>query len=155
MVGPHAPRTRRAVLRLAALAAAAAVIGPDLAKADAKAVAAELKKLFGGKTMASGKIKLDVPRDRRERPRRADHGRGREPDDRADYVKAVHVFAEGNPLPGVRELPVHAGCGPRLGLDPYAPRPDAGHHLLSPKCRTARCSPAKAEVKVTIGGCGG
>src|SRR5690349_8134561 len=57
---PKAP-SRRDAVRMAALAFAASAIAPRLAFADEKTVAAELKKLYGGKPMAEGKIRLDVP----------------------------------------------------------------------------------------------
>ena len=58
----HLPTlSRRDAVKAAAWALAAAAIAPKLAFADEKAVAAEIKKLYGDKPMASGKIKLDVP----------------------------------------------------------------------------------------------
>ncbi len=43
------------------LTAAAFALAPGLAHADAAAVEAELKKLYGDKKPGSGKIKIDVP----------------------------------------------------------------------------------------------
>ena len=95
----HLPTlSRRDAVKAAAWALAAAAIAPKLAFADEKAVAAEIKKLYGDKPMASGKIKLDVPEI-------AENGlvvpiniEIESPMTEADYVKTVHVFAEGNPL---------------------------------------------------------
>ena len=53
--------SRRDAVKAAAWALAAAAIAPKLAFADEKTVAAEIKKLYGDKPMASGKIRLDVP----------------------------------------------------------------------------------------------
>jgi sulfur-oxidizing protein SoxY len=102
----------------------------------------------------AGKIKLDVPQI-------AENGlvvpvsvEVESPMTEADYVKAVHVFADGNPLPGssaTASRPIAARPRPRPAC--VWPRPRTSS--ASPKCRTVRCFHAKAEVKVTIGGCGG
>lgn len=154
MPGDSPHRTRRQALRLAMLAAAAAVIAPHTSLADVKAVEAELKKLYGDKTMAEGRIRLDVPQI-------AENGlvvpisvEVESPMTDADHVKAVHVFADGNPLPGVVT---------------FRFTPLAGKAMASTRMRLAQTQnivcvaemsdgklfTAKAEVKVTIGGCGG
>lgn len=150
---PKAP-SRRDAVRMAALAFAASAIAPRLAFADEKTVAAELKKLYGGKPMAEGKIRLDVPEI-------AENGlvvpvnvEIESPMTEADYVKAVHVFAEGNPQPGVVSYQFTPACGKasaatRMRLAQtqdvicVAEMSDGALHM------------AKANVKVTIGGCGG
>ncbi len=72
----------------------------------------------------------------------------------ADYVKTIHVLAEGNPSPGVAS---------------FTFTPDSGKAEVSMRLRLARTQNVKAyavtsqgqiyscsrEVKVTIGGCGG
>lgn len=154
MPGDSQHRTRRQALRLAMIAAAAAVIAPRMAMADAKAVEAELKKLYGDKPMAEGRIRLDVPQI-------AENGLVvpigvdvESPMTEADHVKAVHVFADGNPLPGIVS---------------FRFSPLAGKAMASTRMRLAQTQnivcvaemsdgklfTAKAEVKVTIGGCGG
>jgi sulfur-oxidizing protein SoxY len=154
MPGDSPHRTRREALRLAILAAAAAAIAPHTALADAKAVEAELKKLYGDKTMAEGRIRLDVPQIAENGlvvPITVDVD---SPMTDADHVKAVHVFADGNPLPGVVS---------------FRFTPMAGKAMASTRMRLAQTQnivcvaemsdgklfTAKAEVKVTIGGCGG
>ncbi|MFN3852832.1 MAG: thiosulfate oxidation carrier protein SoxY [Phreatobacter sp.] len=154
MPGDSPHRTRREALRLAILAAAAAAIAPQTALADAKAVEAELKKLYGDKTMAEGRIRLDVPQIAENGlvvPITVDVD---SPMTDADHVKAVHVFADGNPLPGVVS---------------FRFTPLAGKAMASTRMRLAQTQnivcvaemsdgklfTAKAEVKVTIGGCGG
>ena len=93
--------TRRGALKLAGLAAFAAVLAPRMALATEAQVADEMKKLFAGKTMGAGKIKLDMPEI-------AENGLVvpinidvESPMTEADFVKSVHVFADGNPLPQV------------------------------------------------------
>ena len=93
--------SRRDVLAIGGLAALVAVLAPRMALADEKAVQAEINKLYGNKKLGEGRIKLDVPQIAEnglvvpinveiESPMSAD-----------DYVKSVHVFADGNPLPNV------------------------------------------------------
>jgi len=142
------------VLRFAALAAAASVITPGLARADAKAVEAELKKLYDGKAMAEGKVKLDVPQI-------AENGLVvpitidvESPMTEQNYVKAVHVFADGNPLPGVvtfRFSPMsgRASASTRMRLA------QTQNIVAVAEMSDGSLFTTKAEVKVTIGGCGG
>lgn len=146
--------SKRQFLRTAGIAAVAAIIAPRLAFASAADVATEIKKLYGDKKMDSGRIKLDVPQI-------AENGlvvpinvEVESPMTAADYVKSVHVFAEGNPLPGVVS---------------YKFAPEAGKAAASTRMRLAgtqdivvvaemsngQLYSTRAEVKVTIGGCGG
>ena len=146
--------SRRDAVKAAAWALAAAAIAPKLAFADEKTVAAEIKKLYGDKPMASGKIKLDVPEI-------AENGlvvpinvEIESPMTEADYVKAVHVFAEGNPQPGVVSYQFTPACGKasaatRLRL---AQTQDI---ICVAEMSNGALHTAKANIKVTIGGCGG
>jgi sulfur-oxidizing protein SoxY len=132
----------------------AAALAPRLVMATEEVVAAELKKLYGDKPMAQGKIKLDLPEI-------AENGlvvplniEVESPMTEQDYVKAVHVFADGNPLPQVVT---------------YKFTPQSGKAAASVRMRLAQTQnvvavaemsngalySAKAQVKVTIGGCGG
>ncbi len=125
-----------------------------MASATAADVASEIKKLYGDRQIASGRIKLDVPQI-------AETGLvvpiGVEVDSPMtanDYVKSVHVFAEKNPLPGVIT---------------YRFTPEAGKAAASTRMRLAETQDivvvaemsggqlfsTRSEVKVTIGGCGG
>ena len=146
--------SKRQFLRTAGIAAVAAVIAPRLAFASPAEVPAEIKKLYGDKKMASGRIKLDVPQI-------AENGlvvpinvEVESPMTAANYVKSVHVFAEKNPLPGVVS---------------YKFTPESGKAAASTRMRLAETQDivvvaemsngelftTKSEVKVTIGGCGG
>lgn len=148
------PASKRQFLRAAGIAAVAAVIAPRMAFATAADVASEIKKLYGDRQIASGRIKLDVPQI-------AETGLvvpiGVEVDSPMtanDYVKSVHVFAEKNPLPGVIT---------------YRFTPEAGKAAASTRMRLAETQDiivvaemssgqlfsTRSEVKVTIGGCGG
>jgi len=146
--------TRRRALQLAGVAALAAVLAPRMSFATEAQVAEEMKKLFGGKAMGEGKIKLDVPEIAENGlvvPINIDVD---SPMTEADFVKSVHVFADGNPLPQVVT---------------YTFTPESGRASASARMRLAQTQnviavaemssgalfSARSQVKVTIGGCGG
>ncbi|CAM5196907.1 Sulfur-oxidizing protein SoxY OS=Bosea thiooxidans OX=53254 GN=ARD30_15220 PE=4 SV=1 [Bosea thiooxidans] len=150
---PKAPSRRDAAVRMAALAFAACAIAPRLAFADEKTVAAELKKLYGGKPMAEGKIRLDVPEI-------AENGlvvpvnvEIESPMTEADYVKAVHVFAEGNPQPGVVSYQFTPACG-KASAATRMRLAETEDVICVAEMSNGALHMAKANVKVTIGGCG-
>lgn len=150
---PKAP-SRRDAVRMAALAFAASAIAPRLAFADEKTVAAELRKLYGGKPMAEGKIRLDVPEI-------AENGlvvpvnvEIESPMTEADYVKAVHVFAEGNPQPGVVSYQFTPACG-KASAATRMRLAQTQDVICVAEMSNGALHMAKANVKVTIGGCGG
>ncbi|MBM3608679.1 MAG: thiosulfate oxidation carrier protein SoxY [Alphaproteobacteria bacterium] len=149
-----ATQTRRDVLKAGSLAALAAVLAPQMGMAQASLLETELKKLYGDKKMAEGKINFDLPQI-------AENGLVvpvgvtiDSPMSAGDFVKAVHIFADGNPLPGVVS---------------YKFAPEAGRASANTRMRLAKTQniicvaemsngalfSAKQEVKVTIGGCGG
>ena len=148
--------SRRDAVKAAAwaLAAAAAAIAPKLAFADEKTVAAEIKKLYGDKPMAAGKIKLDVPEI-------AENGlvvpinvEIESPMTEADYVKAVHVFAEGNPQPGVVSYQFTPACG-KASAATRMRLAQTQDIICVAEMSNGALHTAKANIKVTIGGCGG
>ncbi|WP_029350165.1 thiosulfate oxidation carrier protein SoxY [Bosea sp. 117] len=146
--------SRREIMEVGLASVLAAALAPRLAMATEETVAAELKKLYGDKPMAGGKIKLDLPEIAENGlvvPLNVDV---ESPMTEQDYVKAVHVFADGNPLPQVVT---------------YRFTPQSGKAAASVRMRLAQTQnviavaemsngalhTAKAQVKVTIGGCGG
>ena len=146
--------SRRDAVKAAAFALAAATIAPRLAFADEKEVAAELKKLFGDKPMAEGKIKLDVPEI-------AENGlvvpinvEIESPMTETDYVKSVHVFAAGNPLPGVVSYQFTPACG-KASAATRMRLAQTQDIVCVAEMSNGALHTAKANVKVTIGGCGG
>ncbi|RXT55478.1 thiosulfate oxidation carrier protein SoxY [Bosea sp. Tri-44] len=151
----HLPTlSRRDAVKAAAWALAAAAIAPKLAFADEKTVAAEIKKLYGDKPMASGKIKLDVPEI-------AENGlvvpiniEIESPMTDADYVKAVHVFAEGNPQPGVISYQFTPACG-KASAATRMRLAQTQDIICVAEMSNGALHTAKANIKVTIGGCGG
>ena len=150
----NAVLSRRTFIQNASLGALAILIAPHTVLADTKAVEDELKKLFGDKPMKDGRVKLDVPQIAENGlvvPLNIDV---ESPMSEADHVKSVHIFADGNPSPHVVT---------------YRFAPAAGKASASTRIRLAKTQNliavaemsdgslhmAKAEVKVTIGGCGG
>jgi sulfur-oxidizing protein SoxY len=155
-------RTKLALSRREVLASAGAGLAaitalgaaPRAATASAEDVRAALGKLIGDKTPQEGRIDIKLPEI-------AENGNTvpltvsvESPMSDSDYVKAVHVFAEGNPRPDVATFR-------------FTPR--SGRALASTRMRLAKSQDvvavaemsdgsvfmAKRQVKVTIGGCGG
>jgi sulfur-oxidizing protein SoxY len=145
--------SRRHIIVLAGGAAASAALLPKISLAD-KAAVEEAVKAAGGANASSGGITLDLPQIAEngntvpvgiqvESPMTADN-----------YVKTVHLFAEGNPNPEVCSLHF---------------TPASGAAKASTRIRLAKTQNIVAvaemsdgsfrretvEVKVTIGGCGG
>ena len=145
---------RREVLAAAAGVAIAGLAAPAPVLAEAAQVAAEIKKLFGDKKLIPGKIKLDLPSI-------AENGlvvplnfEVESPMTDKDYVKAVHVFAEGNPNPQVAafrftSLSPKAAAAIRIRLA------RTQNIVAVAEMASGEVYTAQREVKVTIGGCGG
>ena len=146
--------SRRLFLIAGSLAAASAIIGSRTAFALPADVEAEFKKLFSRSPVSSGKVKLDIPQIAENGfvvPVNVDVESPMTPE---NYVRAIHLFSDGNPLPIVYS---------------YRFTPESGRAALSNRIRLAstqnviavaemsngRLYSAKSEVKVTIGGCGG
>jgi sulfur-oxidizing protein SoxY len=146
--------TRRETLALAAIASLAALLAPKMATADEQAVAAEIKKLYGDKKFDSSKIKLDVPEI-------AENGlvvpinvEVESPMTEQDYVKAAHVFADGNPFPGVVSYRFTPACG-KAAASTRMRLAQTQNIICIAEMSDGKLFMAKSNVKVTIGGCGG
>ncbi|MCX7319149.1 MAG: thiosulfate oxidation carrier protein SoxY [Hyphomicrobiales bacterium] len=146
--------TRRETLALAAIAGLASFLAPKMVFADEAMVAAEIKKLYGDKKMDSGKIKLDVPEI-------AENGlvvpinvEVESPMTDADHVKAVHVFADGNPMPGVVSYKFTPACG-KAAASTRMRLAQTQNVICIAEMSNGSLYTAKANIKVTIGGCGG
>lgn len=156
MVTTSAPAfpSRRDALALAAIAGLAAILAPRLSFATEKMVSDEIKKLYGDKTFESGKIKLDVPEIAENGlvvPVNVDV---ESPMTDADYVKSVHVFAEGNPLPGVVSYKFTPACG-KASASTRMRLAETQNIICIAEMSNGKLHMTKANVKVTIGGCGG
>ena len=146
--------SRRRVLAVGALGGIVAALAPRLAAAKPEDVAAEIKKLYGEKAIAPGKVKVEMPQI-------AENGNVvpmtvsiDSPMTDADYVKAVHVFAEGNPLPVVASFYFTAACGKAVCATRI--RMATTQNIVAvAETSKGELFTGKTEVKVTIGGCGG
>ena len=146
--------TRRETMTLAAIAGLAAILAPRMSFADEKAVAAEIAKLYGDKKLESGKIKLDVPEIAENGlvvPVNVDV---ESPMTDADYVKAVHIFADGNPLPGVVTYRFTPACG-KASASTRMRLAQTQNIVCVAEMSNGTLYTAKSNIKVTIGGCGG
>lgn len=124
------------------------------ARADAAAVSNALAALVGDKTPQEGRVTLTMPEI-------AENGNTvplevavESPMTEADYVKAVHVFAEGNPQPDV----VSFHFTPASGKAAAATRmrlASTQNVVAVAEMSDGSLYSTKREVKVTIGGCGG
>ncbi|NKC11634.1 MAG: thiosulfate oxidation carrier protein SoxY [Gammaproteobacteria bacterium] len=124
------------------------------AVAGGDALQSKIDAVLNGRSIAEGRIKLNLPEI-------AENGNTvplkfevDSPMTDADYVKSVHIYADGNPLPDVGSF--HFS-------------PSAGRAAASTRMRLAKTQnvvavaemsdgsvyTAKQAVKVTIGGCGG
>jgi sulfur-oxidizing protein SoxY len=148
---------RRTILRGAGfslMAGSGLLALPASAKATPEAAQKLIGELVHGQTPQPGKVKIDMPQI-------AENGAAvpvtvsvESPMTSANYVKAVHIVAEGNPDAGVASFQF---------------TPMSGKAEASTRMRLARTQQitaiaemsdgsihsAKTEVKVTIGGCGG
>ena len=151
------PLSRRELLKLGgagALALVSTALLPSLAQADANKFTEALKKLIGDKPTRSGKIKLELPQI-------AENGKSvpmalevESPMTDENYVKSVHVLADGNPKPDVASF----------HFTPLSGRAKANTRLRLAKTQNivaiaemndGSVFMAKSPVTVTIGGCTG
>ena len=146
--------SRRDALRLAGLATLALVMTSGRADATSDEVASAIAKLYGEKKFESGKIKLDVPEI-------AENGlvvpinvEVESPMTDADHVKAVHVFAEGNPLPNVISYKFTPACG-KAAASARMRLAQTQNVVCIAEMSNGNLYKATATIKVTIGGCGG
>ncbi len=144
--------SRRGAL-LAAAGAMAAMLAPRLAAATPAAVAEALARLQAGRPVSQGRIRIDLPLI-------AENGQSvpltvavDSPMTAADHVAALHVFAEGNPLPGVASFRFTPACG-RAVASTRIRLAQSQNVVCLAEMSDGRLFAAKAEVRVTVGGCG-
>ena len=129
-------------------------ISPQTAFADSKMVAAAIKKAIGDKAPRQGKITLETPQI-------AENGNTvpisvevASPMTAGDHVKAVHLFAEGNPAPNVatfRFTPANGAAKASTRI-----RMAKTQNIVAvAEMSDGSVYQTQAAVKVTIGGCGG
>ena len=146
---------RRQVMALGASAAAVALLGHTVVPAHAANDSADLiAKFTGGKTAASGRVKLDLPEI-------AENGNTvpmtvtvESPMTEQSYVTDVLIVADGNPRAGVATFHFSPASGvaeanTRIRLA------STQNIIAVAKMNDGSFFTVKKEVKVTIGGCGG
>lgn len=144
---------RRTVLAGIGAGAAALAAAPKIALADKAAADAEIAKVLKGAAPKEGKVKISLPQI-------AENGNTvpftvtvDSPMTAADYVKEIHVIAEGNPSPqvatfrftptGKAQVSMRMRLGKTQDVRAVALMSDGSAYE------------ARQEIKVTIGGCGG
>lgn len=145
--------TRREILAGIGAGAAIMAVAPRVALADKAATDEMIAKLLAGAKLQESKVKIKLPQI-------AENGNTvpftvtvDSPMTEANYVKAIHVLAEGNPSPSVAsfyftptgkaEVSMRMRLGKTQDVRAIALMSDGtAYH-------------ASQEVKVTIGGCGG
>ena len=140
---------------LAMLGAAGATVFAGVpAYADGAAVAAKIKGLTGGKYVGEGKIELDLPEI-------AENGNAVKvafdidsPMTADNYVKDVHILADGNPEPDVATFNFSPAMGACYATTRMRLSKTQNVHVIA-AFSDGSFGKASAAVKVTIGGCGG
>jgi sulfur-oxidizing protein SoxY len=149
------PIRRRAALVGASGAILALSLAPKPASASLQpATEAAIKKAIGERAMTEGRVTLRLPPI-------AENGNTvpltvsvESPMTAADHVKAVHVFADGNPTPDVATF----HFTPALGRAEASTRIRLGRTqdvIAVAEMSNGAVFVGRQEVKVTIGGCGG
>jgi sulfur-oxidizing protein SoxY len=145
--------------RRGALAAAAGLVGlsllPKAAAAQMEpATAAAIRKIIGDRTPEEGRVQLRLPPI-------AENGNTvpltvtvESPMTAADHVKAVHVFADKNPTPDVATFRLSPAMG-RAQADTRIRLGQTQDVIAVAEMSDGKLYISRAEVKVTIGGCGG
>ena len=144
--------SRRAVL---ALAIAGIVLLPRRGLANIpQNVQTAIEKLRGGRTVQEGRITLRLPTI-------AENGNTvplsisvESPMTAADHVKAIHIFATGNPTPEIAVFHLTPAIG-RAAVDTRIRLGQTQDVVAFAEMADGNLFMARAEVKVTIGGCGG
>lgn len=154
MSGMTSAATRRHFLTVACGGAAAMALPVGDAVATPEQVSAEIKKLAGDKKPTEGKIKIDLPSI-------AENGlvvplgfEVESPMSETDYVKSVHFFAEGNPLPQVAIFHF-TPMSPKAAASIRIRLAQSQNIVALAETSKGEFYTARKEVKVTIGGCGG
>ena len=132
-----------------------AVTGASLAFATGvRADVPEMTKLLAGRTPRAGGIKLDIPEIAENGLAVPLNVEAESPMTEADHIKAIHVIAEANPNPLVvsfwfTPMSGRAAASTRIRLA------RTQNIVVLAETSTGEVRTASAEVKVTIGGCGG
>lgn len=145
--------------RRGALAVAAGVIGLSLRPVPAAAetqpaTAAAIRRAIGDRTPREGRVALRLPNI-------AENGNSvplavtvESPMTAEDHVRALHLFADKNPAPEVASFRFTPAMG-RAAADTRIRLGETQDVIALAEMSDGSVFIARAEVKVTIGGCGG
>ncbi len=154
MASKFGSQTRRDFIVTTGTAVATATVAPSVSLAKPDDVTAEIKKLYGDKPLAQGKIKLDLPTI-------AENGlvvplnfEVESPMSDKDYVKSVHFWADGNPNPNIASFRF-TPMSPKAAAQIRIRLAQTQNIVAVAEMSDGKLYTAKKEVKVTIGGCGG
>ncbi len=154
MIGNQGAKSRRQFFSIASGGAAALIVGSTAASATPEQVAAEIKKVLGDKKPSEAKLKLDLPSI-------AENGlvvplgfEVESPMTDKDYIKAVHLFAEGNPVPQIATFRF-SPMSPKAAASIRVRLAQSQNIIAIAETSSGEFYTARKEVKVTIGGCGG
>ena len=136
-----------------ALITATAVFGPA-ARAGRPEMEAAMAEFLGDRTAEEGRISLDLPEI-------AENGNTvpitvevESPMTDDDYVTAVHIFSEANPLPNIASMKFTPRSGEAVASTRIRLAKTQRIHAIAEMSGGSVFTAAR-EVKVTIGGCGG
>ncbi len=153
---PHDPDRRSLLVAIGAggLAVVGMTLVPRAVLADTATMKEAMKARVGDAVAQAGRINLELPQI-------AENGNTvpiaievDSPMTEQDYVKAVHVFAEQNPLPNVATFRFTPRSGRARAATRMRLRKTQNVVALA-EMSDGSVYMASTEVKVTIGGCGG
>ena len=145
---------RRDVLKFAGAGLAVCTLVPFAAEATPASTMAAIEKVIGSKKPKEGRVKidlLDIAENGSTVPMTVSV---ESPMNKNDYVKAMHFFADGNPLPDIATF----NLGPHNGKAQISVRirlAKTQHIVAVAEMNNGDTYIARRKIKVTIGGCGG
>ena len=136
------------------LAATATVAIAPAALADVKAVNAEIAVLFGGRAINDGGVTIDMQEIAENGNMVPFEVSVDSPMTEANYVKSVHIFADGNPNPNM--VVFHFSPASGVAVAKSRMRLARTQNIIAiAEMSDGSLQRASREIKVTIGGCGG
>jgi sulfur-oxidizing protein SoxY len=146
--------TRRGMLALAAGGVAISLLPRPASAQLAAPTQAAIDRIRGSRTLQEGRVTLRLPPI-------AENGNTvpltvsvESPMTAADHVKAIHIFADKNPTPDVASFQLTPAMG-RASADTRIRLGQTQDVVAIAEMSDGTLFMARAEVKVTIGGCGG
>lgn len=150
----HKFTRRRALLTVGGVLLAGMGLGGRAVFADATDVDRAIKKLIGERNPKPGRIHLSLPNI-------AENGANvpvsfsvESPMTRDDYVKAVHLFADGNPSPNIASFHFSPSNG-KAEVSTRIRLAKTQNVIAVAELSDGSVYTVKNRVAVTIGGCGG